>query len=243
MVSAPTLKPNLADGGHCTPPRSPADAGFPVTWGEINIARLARWCRIPGQQVNWHYGFAAAGVGMLLGLVQYVWGESSLGTAGRDPAPATSADAFAALKRRTMGIVIATVVLLAVAGTALATGLLPFGASAMADAFGYVLLILTVLFFAWLFLSKGWTPDERNRLYVIAVFFLAAALFWSVFDHAGRPCRFDDRDRETKSPATPSRAVGTIPSIRIFIMALAPMAPGMGPPGRREPASPTNFNR
>ena len=28
-------------------------------------------CSALGEKVNWHYGFAAAGVGMVLGLVQY----------------------------------------------------------------------------------------------------------------------------------------------------------------------------
>ena len=32
-------------------------------------------CGYLGQRVNWHMGFAAAGIGMVLGLVQYVLGS------------------------------------------------------------------------------------------------------------------------------------------------------------------------
>jgi POT family proton-dependent oligopeptide transporter len=59
----------------------------------------------------------------------------------------------------------------------------------------YLLLAVCVVFFVWLFLGSGWTPDERKRLYVIAVFFLAAALFWSLFEQAGSTLNlFADRD-------------------------------------------------
>jgi prepilin-type processing-associated H-X9-DG protein len=39
-------------------------------------------CGYLGQRVNWHAGFAAAGFGMVLGLVQYVLGSRHLGDAG-----------------------------------------------------------------------------------------------------------------------------------------------------------------
>ena len=50
---------------------------------------------------------------------------------------------------------------------------------------GYLLLIICVGFFGWLFFGGDWTPEERKRLYVIGVLFLAAALFWSLL-RAGR---------------------------------------------------------
>lgn len=35
-----------------------------------------------GEKIGWHYGFAAAGVGMCCGLAQFVWGQKKLGNAG-----------------------------------------------------------------------------------------------------------------------------------------------------------------
>lgn len=35
-----------------------------------------------GEKIGWHYGFAAAGVGMCFGLAQFVWGQKKLGNAG-----------------------------------------------------------------------------------------------------------------------------------------------------------------
>ena len=51
-------------------------------------ASSRRWSAdILGQRVNWHSGFAAAGVGMTLGVVQYLGRRQYLGDAGLHPAP------------------------------------------------------------------------------------------------------------------------------------------------------------
>ena len=68
------------------------DAGYSIFYMGINIgAGIAPLvCGYLGQRVDWHAGFAAAGVGMVLGLIQYVLGEKYLGTAGLYPADAGS---------------------------------------------------------------------------------------------------------------------------------------------------------
>src|SRR3954447_18410746 len=64
------------------------DAGFSIFYMGINLgAFLAPLvCGYLGQRVSWHVGFGAAGVGMTLGLVQYVLGARTLGDAGLLPA-------------------------------------------------------------------------------------------------------------------------------------------------------------
>ena len=39
-------------------------------------------CGYLGENIDWHYGFGAAGVGMTLGLIQYVLGGRYLGRPG-----------------------------------------------------------------------------------------------------------------------------------------------------------------
>ena len=66
------------------------DAGFSIFYMGINIGAFAGplLCSFLGEPrdgagwVNWHYGFAAAGVGMTLALVQYVLGQKYLEGAG-----------------------------------------------------------------------------------------------------------------------------------------------------------------
>src|ERR1017187_5211625 len=60
------------------------DAGFTVFYMGINLgAALGPLvCSALGEKVNWHYGFAAAGVGMVLGLAQYRLSAKHLGPPG-----------------------------------------------------------------------------------------------------------------------------------------------------------------
>jgi POT family proton-dependent oligopeptide transporter len=74
-------------------------------------------------------------------------------------------------------------------------GLVPVTATQLSDAAGVFLLVLSVAFFGWLFFAGDWTREERGRLYAIGLLFLAAALFWSVFEQAGSTLNlFADRD-------------------------------------------------
>ncbi|MEZ5289216.1 MAG: oligopeptide:H+ symporter [Vicinamibacterales bacterium] len=54
--------------------------------------------------------------------------------------------------------------------------------------------------FGWLFSSSGWTADEKRRLYVILVLFVASTLFWSVFEQAGSTLNlFADRSTDNRA--------------------------------------------
>ena len=152
-------------------------------------------CGYLGQRVSWHVGFAAAGVGMTLGVIQYVLGSRNLGDAGLYPAPAESPQAAARL--RTNAIIWAVAILAVIAGAGLGayTGAIPVTARQVADGAGFLLLAIVVIFFGWLLTSSNWAPDERKKIYVIGVLFLASALFWSVFEQAGSTLNlFADRN-------------------------------------------------
>src|SRR5579862_7363467 len=68
------------------------DAGFSIFYMGINLGAFIAplVCGFLGQRVSWHAGFGAAGVGMTLGLVQYVLGARNLGDAGILPAQSLS---------------------------------------------------------------------------------------------------------------------------------------------------------
>jgi POT family proton-dependent oligopeptide transporter len=173
------------------------DAGFSIFYMGINtgafVAPLV--CGYLGQRVNWHVGFAAAGVGMALGLVQYSFGRKYLGEAGLHPADPGSPAAFARQKSQATLWIGAGAAVLILFGFGVYTGVIPVTARQIADAAGYVLLFLSVGFFAWVFLSGGWTRVERNHLIVIGVLFLGYALFSSVFEQAGSTLNlFADRN-------------------------------------------------
>ena len=221
------------------------DAGFSIFYMGINLGAFVSplICGYLGQRVNWHAGFACAGVGMLIGLVQYVYGARYLGTAGLDPAPAESPAAAALLKQRARLWGGAALGVLIVIAGGMYTGALPITAKQVADAAGYFLVILTVVFFGWLFLAADWTPSERRRLYAIAVFFLAATLFWSEFEQAGSTLNlFADRATRTSILGWdfPSSYFQSVQPI--YIIASAPAFAWLWMRlGRHEPSSPNKF--
>ena len=223
------------------------DAGYSIFYMGINtgafVAPLV--CGYLGQRVNWHLGFAAAGVGMVLGLVQYTLGRKYLGDAGRYPASTGSPGVLARQRSRALLWTTLTVVAVVIIGFGMYSGMLPITPTQVADAAGYFLLGLTVAFFGWLYLSGGWASTERKQLYVVGVLFLAAALFWSQFEQAGSTLNlFADRDSNNSvlGYAFPSSWYQSLNAL--FIITLAPLFAWLWVwMARRgtEPSSPAKF--
>ncbi len=163
------------------------DAAYSIFYMGINLGSvLAPFvCGTLGQAVNWHLGFASAGVGMSIGLVQYLWGRRHLGDAGLHPAITRPAERSRD-QRLFRVAVAAAIALVALVILADASGIVVISPVLVADVAGYLLLAVVVAFFAWLLVfSTGWTPEERKRLFVIGLLFLGATLFWSEFEQAG----------------------------------------------------------
>jgi POT family proton-dependent oligopeptide transporter len=81
-VGTGLLKPNISSivGSLYEPGEARRDAGFSIFYMGINIGAFAGimgagWL---AQKVDWHIGFAAAGVGMTFGLIQYMLGRKRL---------------------------------------------------------------------------------------------------------------------------------------------------------------------
>jgi proton-dependent oligopeptide transporter, POT family len=206
-------------------------------------AKLTSWGMDPNSA--WHWGFGAAGVGMTLGLIQYVLGARALGTAGLNTVSSGSPQKDAELKSKAwMGLGIAVALLVAF-GAGIATGILPITIKQIVDAYSYVLLIITIGFFAWLFMAGKWSDAERKRLYLIVVFFIAAALFWSVFEQAGSTLNlFADRSTNNTifGHEFPSSWWQSLNAMFIFILApvFAWLWVYLGKRGQ-EPGTPTKF--
>src|SRR5262252_545707 len=64
------------------------DSGFSIFYMGINIGALIAPLIVGyiGQRISWRLGFGVAGLGMLLGLIQYMITSRHLGTAGLHPA-------------------------------------------------------------------------------------------------------------------------------------------------------------
>src|SRR5690606_27135868 len=63
------------------------DGGFTIFYMGINLGAFFSplVCGTLGENIGWHWGFGAAGIGMIAGLLVFVWGQRLLGTTGFPP--------------------------------------------------------------------------------------------------------------------------------------------------------------
>jgi len=82
VIGTGLLKPNVSGivGTLYTKEDVRRDAGFSIFYMGINLGAFIAplICGPLGQRINWHYGFGAAGVGMTLGVIQYVLGKKHI---------------------------------------------------------------------------------------------------------------------------------------------------------------------
>ena len=82
VIGTGLLKPNVSSmvGSLYRRDDERRDAGFSIFYMGINLGAFIAplVCGWLGQTMNWHFGFAAAGVGMVIGLIQYVLGKKNL---------------------------------------------------------------------------------------------------------------------------------------------------------------------
>jgi POT family proton-dependent oligopeptide transporter len=236
------LKPNISEivgelYGDDDPRR---DAGFSIFYMGINLGALLAplVCGYLGQRVDWHLGFAAAGVGMAAGLLQYVLGARWLGDAGMRPSnPLPPAE-----RRRVLGRAAA----LTLAGLTLLIGLAAGGVLTGAravDAISVLSVVLPAAYFAIMIRSARVTPEERSRILAYVPLFVAAALFWLIFEQASTVLTaFADEKTRTSvlGIAFPSSWYQSVNPVAILV--LAPVFAGvwmrLGP---RQPSTPRKF--
>jgi len=89
-----------------------------------------------------------------------------------------------------------------------------------------------------------WTPEEKKRLIVVGVLFVAASLFWAIYEQAGSTLNlFAERntDKHILGFAFPASWMQAVNSV--FVIALAPVFAWLWVwLGRREPSSPAKFS-
>ncbi|HSL54979.1 MAG TPA: peptide MFS transporter [Pyrinomonadaceae bacterium] len=183
----------------------------------------------------WHWGFAAAGIGMTLGLIQYLVGRRKLATVGNKPEvlPVTETEPR-------VGVDVVTVVL-AIIGGVVGAGLgLYYGEATISALFPTV-----VGFFAGYLIgtTRLLNGDELKRVLVIFILFLFSILFWMTYEQAGSSLTlFADRLTRTTilGWTYPSSWFQSVPAI--FVIIFAPIIGAVWQKlGSRQPSSPGKF--
>jgi POT family proton-dependent oligopeptide transporter len=203
-------------------------------------------CGYVGERISWRLGFGVAGLGMLVGLIQYALGSKYLGDAGLHPASTGSAELDQKQKRNAVLAVAVGLGIFAILGVLGATGAIQFTATAISDGLGWVLLGISVAVFSWMIFSHGWSPEERKRSAAILVLFVASALFWASFEQAGSTLSlFADRDTNRNMPFGFVFPASWYQFVQpVFVVALAPVFAWIWlalARRRADPSSPAKF--
>ncbi len=217
------------------------DAGFSIFYMGINIgglvaplvtgflAQSALFKSILAEggidpSASWHFGFAAAGVGMTLGLIHLLWRGVGLRPLAPPPLQRPGPLAGALVGVVTLGLFALTV------------------ASDWAglESLRVAFLVLPAAAAMWLALSGDMV---RRRMAAVFVLFIAAMIFFAIFEQAGVTIAlFADQltRNEAFGLAFPSAWFQSLNSL--FVIMLAPLFAGMWVRlGARQPSSPAKF--
>lgn len=242
-VGSGLLKANISTMvGHLYPDRNDPrrDGAFTIFYMGINLGAFLAPLVIGtvGQRVNWHLGFALAGAGMGIGLTQYLLGSRHLAAvSSRVPTPLRRAERVTLARRAALWLAAAAVfygsVLLSGAFT-LEWVLWPLSLTGLA---------LPVYYFVRIRRDREITADERRKVTGYVWFFLAAAVFWMIYDQSGSTLTVFANDETASSlwglrfPSSWFQSLNPL-----YIMALAPLAALLWVRlGRRDPGSAVKF--
>ncbi|OEJ51880.1 peptide MFS transporter [Streptomyces agglomeratus] len=197
------------------------DGGFTIFYMGINLGAFVAPLTIGwvGQKVNWHYGFAMAGVGMAIGLAFYFLGFRNLAPeSSHVPAPLSDADRA--------GVIRKALIWLAVAGVAYT--LVGLSGQFTIDWVLWPLTVLGLVLPAYYIIRIKRDPDltavERSRVSAYVWFFVAAAAFWGIYDQTGSTLTLFAKDNTASSMLGFAFPESWFQSLNpLYVMALAPV--------------------
>jgi POT family proton-dependent oligopeptide transporter len=228
VVGTGLLKPNVSSMvGEIYPSDDQVrrDSGFSIFFMGINIGGLIGPFIVGylGQKVDWHYGFAAAGIGMIAGVIQYKLTEKNLGTAGLEPnrLPDPVAEAKRQRSIRT-GIWVVVIFVAALIGLLLSR-VISINPTVFAGVSGIVILTCAFLYFIYVFLVEKLDADEKKKVMAILLIFLTVMMFYAGYEGQGSSLNlFADRytNMFIGSFEMPSSWLQSAPSF--FVLLLVP---------------------
>jgi proton-dependent oligopeptide transporter, POT family len=154
------------------------DSGFTIFYMGINLGSFLATllCGWLGETYGWNYGFGAAGIGMIFGLIVFMWGQKYF--KGKAEPPSASY-----LQEKVMGVLSKErlIYILAILFVFVSWGVVQnhtiveiilIGAS--------IIALVRIVYYA---ITQA-TKIERDRLLVLTVLIIFSVIFWALFEQA-----------------------------------------------------------
>ncbi|WP_406508329.1 peptide MFS transporter [Streptomyces sp. NBC_00212] len=223
-IGSGLLKANISTMvGHLYPDKNDPrrDGGFTIFYMGINLGAFLAPLSIGtvGQKVNWHLGFAFAGVGMALGLLFFFLGTRHM-SADSDvvPTPMSEAERAGIIKKVLLWLAVAVV----------AYGALAVSGHFTVDWAIWPLTIAGLVIPAWYLMrikrDKDLDQVSQSRMSAYVWFFVAAAVFWGIYDQTGSTLSVFAQDKTANNLFGLNFPSSWFQSLNpLYVMALAPV--------------------
>ena len=187
------LKPNISTivGKLYTMDDPRRDSGFSLFYAGINLGALfaSIVCGYLGQTYGWRYGFGAAGIGMLLGLAQFLWGQKYLHGHAEPPKPLAASTERWIYLGGLAGLLPVAGLMWAVANGAFTLG----GEISLALGLMILVMIGVLVWFVW-FISTQCTPVQRHQMISLITLIFMCLVFFTMYEQTyGSWVTFTDR--------------------------------------------------
>ncbi len=190
IVGVGFLKPNISTiVGKLYPENDPRrDSGFTIFYAGINLGAFisSLLCGWLGETYGWRYGFGAAGIGMLIGLFVFIWGQKYLHGHAEPRNPAILTEKVFGLAREKL------IYLGGLAGVFVVWGLIQFHSvflKIIPNVFEPSPVVLTMhmislvllVGIAW-FIAKHCNKVEREQMFAVLAFIGFCLIFFTLYE-------------------------------------------------------------
>lgn len=170
------FKPNISSmvGRLYRPGDSRRDAGFSIFYLGINVGAFLGGlaCGYIGQKINWHYGFGLAGIFMVLGLINFLYGQKSLGNVGLPPVRENAGN----FKRNQLGVIALSFIQVPLFVLLLTNYKL----------MGYLLIPFCIIAtIAMLYIAFTQEKESRQKMLTAIILIFFSAFFWAFYEQGG----------------------------------------------------------
>jgi proton-dependent oligopeptide transporter, POT family len=174
------LKPNVSALVATLYPEGGArrDAGFSIFYMGINTGAFVGPIVVPivATAFGWRFGFGLSSIGMVLGVIWFLWARRFLGAAGgRVPSA----------QRASWTPVVVLLALIAAAVLLAASGLVRIDAALIGAFATWAVSLLAVGYFVYLLFFAGLDATERRRVMVMVALFAGSVTFWAGYFQQG----------------------------------------------------------